>query len=602
MFHLIHQIAGLLTRRERWRFAGILAIFIVVALTQVAGVGSVIPFVSLVMDPELAESNRWMNWLYTTLGFRSFQSFVLLVGLLVLAVLVLSNVAMVLTLWLIHRFAWSVQHRISTQLLAGYLSLPYVDAVMRNSAPMARNVLHEASQLSVGVLHPALRSLSSVVTVAFVVGLLVWVNPIAAAVIAGIIGGGYALIYLLVSRRLHFFGDLRMETNAIRFKAVNEAFGAFKAIKVSGMEEFFISSYRRPNWQYARAHVGQAVLTFVPRYALETLVFGGAILLLVFHLWAGGDIQSIVPLATLYIFAAYRMKPALESIYGGLASLRFNTVVVETLHRDLGEVIQQQSNGRHARLHSPAPRRLEREVRLEGVTFTYPGTAEPAVRDVDLCIPRHGSIALVGATGAGKTTLADIILGLLRAQAGRFLIDDVEVTDENVRAWQDLLGYVPQHIYLADDTVAHNIAFGVPDRQVDMEAVQRSARIANLHDFVVGELPLSYDTFVGEQGVRLSGGQRQRVGIARALYHGPEVLVLDEATSALDSVTEQAVLEAIRQAAHTKTLIVIAHRLSTVRDSHVIYLMDSGRIVDSGSYEQLLETSDGFRALAGQRK
>ena len=230
MFHLIHETVGLLNRRERLLFVGILAIFIVVALTQAAGVGSVIPFIGLVVDPDLVEKNRWLNWLYSGLGFRSFQSFVLVVGLLVLGVLVFGNVTMVLALWLISRFAWSVQNRVSTQLLAGYLSLPYVDVVTRNSAPMARNVLNEVTELSTGVIQPALRSLSSAVTAAFIVGLLVWVDPIAAAVVAGVIGGGYALTYLLVSRRLQSLGDIRIEANALRFKAVNEAFGGFKAI------------------------------------------------------------------------------------------------------------------------------------------------------------------------------------------------------------------------------------------------------------------------------------------------------------------------------------------------------------------------------------
>jgi ABC-type multidrug transport system fused ATPase/permease subunit len=231
------------------------------------------------------------------------------------------------------------------------------------------------------------------------------------------------------------------------------------------------------------------------------------------------------------------------------------------------------------------------------VTFTYPSSDCPAIKRLSLKITCGTSVALVGETGAGKTTLADIIIGLLQPQEGRIFVDGVQLTEDNVRQWRANLGYVPQHIYLMDDTIARNIAFGVPDSQIDPAALERAARIANLHDFVTNELPCAYNTVVGERGIRLSGGQQQRIGIARALYHDPELLVLDEATSALDNKTEHAVQKAINQAAEAKTLIIIAHRLTTVRNCDLVYVLKKGRVAAAGTYDTLLAGSTQFRAL-----
>jgi ABC-type multidrug transport system fused ATPase/permease subunit len=241
---------------------------------------------------------------------------------------------------------------------------------------------------------------------------------------------------------------------------------------------------------------------------------------------------------------------------------------------------------------------VEKSIELESIRFNYPNTETPAIHDLSLRIEAGTTVGLVGPTGCGKTTSVDILLGLLTPQRGRLLVDGDEITEENLRRWQVNLGYVPQQIYLSDSTLARNIAFGIPEHKIDLDAVERAARVANLHDFVVSELPEGYRTIVGERGVRLSGGQRQRVGIARAVYHNPAVLVLDEATSALDTVTETAVMDAIHNLAHEKTIIVIAHRITTVRECDNIYMLDKGRIVAEGTYDRLLKTSEHFRALA----
>jgi ABC-type multidrug transport system fused ATPase/permease subunit len=309
---------------------------------------------------------------------------------------------------------------------------------------------------------------------------------------------------------------------------------------------------------------------------------------------AGQDTATIVPLVSVYAIAGFRLFPALQFVYHGASILRANTAVINALHEDLTGLASRENGAAPAK---DRPERLpfRQGLELRDVSFAYPARHGSVLAGVNLTIPRGSFAAIIGETGAGKTTLVDILLGLLRPQTGKVLVDGVELDEESIGKWRSIIGYVPQHIYLTDDTIAANIAFGINDGELDREALERAARTANIHEFIVTELPEGYDTVVGEHGVRLSGGQRQRVAIARALYHDPEVLVLDEATSALDGSTENAVLEAIDKLAATKTLIVIAHRLTTVKKCDTVFLIGQGRVLARGRYDEVV-TADGWTA------
>jgi ABC-type multidrug transport system fused ATPase/permease subunit len=290
--------------------------------------------------------------------------------------------------------------------------------------------------------------------------------------------------------------------------------------------------------------------------------------------------------------------PAVQAVYQNVSQLRFSEAALEALCSDFASLqIEAPADleNERARTHRLP---LERALELRDVSYHYPKATRPALHHVSLTIPVFSTVAIVGSTGSGKTTLVDLVLGLLRPSEGLILADGVEITDQRVRLWQRSVGYVPQHIFLADETIAGNIAFGLAPRHIDLAAVERAATIANLHEFVVSELPDGYQTKVGERGVRLSGGQRQRIGIARALYHDPDVLVLDEATSALDNLTEQAVMEAVHRLSNRKTIIIIAHRLTTVRRCDCIHLLEQGQLVASGTFQDLMARSDRFRAMA----
>lgn len=595
MIFAASKLIALFSPRERWRALWVLAAVVLMGLIQIAGVGSIIPFVSLLIDPGLVQEKGYLAWAYETFGFDNTQGFLFATGLLVLAILVLSNVFTAFTIWLMAQFAWDNQVYLSARLFERYLSRPYTEFLNRNSADIAKNILHESMQLTQGVVMPALNLLSSGVTTVFITGFLLWLNPVFTSVAALILVVSYALIYYCIKNPLYRVGMRRLTINTERFKSVAEAFGSVKEVKILGREVNFIWRYLPPAKIFARSVVIQQLLTILPRYLIEILAFGSVIVIFLYLLQVGADLQAVAPLASAFAFAAYRLLPALQRVYQSVSALRFNSSVLDVIHHDLTE-----GEKLPPPMLEPKTQRMifTRRLCLEDVEYTYPGSEQPALKGVSMQIDHKAFIALVGVTGAGKTTLADIILGLLHPQSGQIIVDETKITDENLRYWQANLGYVPQEIYLTDDTVAANIAFGLQSRQIDQSAVERAAKIANIHEFIEGNLPQGYDTVVGERGVRLSGGQRQRIGIARALYHDPEVLVLDEATSALDSATEAQVHRAIVQAAAVKTVIIIAHRMATVRNCDCIYVLVDGQVVAAGNYDQLSKTSPEFRSIA----
>ena len=305
-----------------------------------------------------------------------------------------------------------------------------------------------------------------------------------------------------------------------------------------------------------------------------------------------GDITNVLPVIALYAFACYRLMPAVQKIFVNITNLKVVGPSINSLYEDLKKLKRSKNYENKEFL------KLEKEIKLKNISYNYPNSSRTVLKNINLNIPVHQTIGIVGETGSGKTTTVDIILGLIEAQDGSLEVDGKVIDKDNKRAWQNSIGYVPQQIFLADDTISANIAFGKKDNEINQDDVERASKIANLHEFVVNELPLKYQTIIGEKGVRLSGGQRQRIGIARALYNRPELLVFDEATSSLDNLTEKKVMEAIYNTKNKITKILIAHRLTTVKKCDKIFLFDKGNLVKEGTYEELIKISEKFRAIA----
>ena len=627
MLETIKKLIALLDYKERWQLAALTAVVLFTGLLQVAGVGSILPFLSLLSNPNLVSENKLLAWAFGTFGFSSTQTFLFSLGLLSLVVFLISNAFAGLTIWLMTRFAWANQARLATTLLDRYLHQPYSMFLDRNSADLGKNILFETQQFASGVLVPLLRIATFGATTLFITGFLVWFDPTLAFLAMGILGGGYALFFWKFRMGLLAKGAARMQATTLRFKVVDEALDSIKETKVLGRESAFVTQFSEPAKEFAHALAVQQVLRDLPRYFMDSAAFGTLLAVLLYLIGTGTNIQDIVPIIGVYAFAGYRLQPALNNIYRALSQIRFYGVVVETLYGEIhmqdlpaeAAISDNRANGLRRNVlngsgangqgfQQPAGKELaqvlgsarrQHVLELRDVTFTYANAGEPALQEISLAIPQGAFVGIVGETGAGKTTLIDIILGLLTPQEGSLMVNGVALAAGNLRAWQDRLGYVPQDVYLTDDTVAANIALGIAPVDRDTEAVEKAARIANIHEFVAQELAQGYETLVGERGIRLSGGQRQRIGIARALYHDPDLIVLDEATSNLDQGTEAAVHLAIEQAAAAKTVLMIAHRLSTTRSCDILYFLQHGRLMAQGTYEDLQVTSAGFRAMSG---
>lgn len=584
----------ILTPSERRRGALVVALMLGAALIEVAGIASIAPFLAVLGNPEVVETNSYLARAYAALGFESPRAFLFALGLLALVVLVGTSVFRAGVTYAVTRYTSMRRHAIGRRLLEGHLRQPYAFFLQRNSVDLSKTIFSEVDQFIGSALRPLAELVTyGAVTVAIVVLLLI-VDPVLALGVAALIGGFYGLVYGMARRWLDRIGRDRARANRERFKAAAEALGGIKELKLLGREAAYLRGFEAASRRLARHVANSAIVGALPRFLMEAIGFAAVLLLALYLIADSGDLGAVLPVLGLYVFAGYRLLPAAQRIYGAVTSLRFGAAAVDAVVADLNQL-------------PPAPAGAERgerlpiahAIELRDVSFAYPGARDPVLRDVSLTLPANATVGFVGATGAGKSTLIDLILGLLEPSEGRVLVDGTPLGPETVRAWQRGIGYVPQHIFLADDTVARNIAFGVADGALDREAVERAARMAQLHDFITDELPHGYDTVIGERGVRLSGGQRQRLGIARALYHDPQLLVLDEATNALDQETEAAVMRAIEDLSGQKTILMIAHRLETLQRCDMVVRLEGGAVRDVGSYEAVLGLREVSRARTG---
>jgi ABC-type multidrug transport system fused ATPase/permease subunit len=598
MLEAVKKLFLLLNPRERRRFYAVVLLAIVSGLFEMLGVASVLPFLAVLSDPGQIERNATLHRLYDGLGFAAPQGFMIFLGFGVLALVLTSLGIRLVAIFAISRFSNMRAYSLSRQLVESYLRQPYPWFLGRNGAQLSKTILIEVQRVVNQAIMPVMTTISQAALVLSLFGLLLVMEPVIALTAVALFGGSYVLVYLVTRPALARIGAVILASNTARFKAVQEVMTSIKDVKILGVERPFLDRFCEPTRRMAVVQAKGAVISEAPRYVLEAMALGAMLVLILYLLFSGtGTLVDILPTLGIFAFAGMRLFPALQTIYRELGKLRVSKPAVDELFADMMET-------RASPLDWPAeaegPRlALGHRLELDAVAYAYPAASRTALAGLDLVVPARSTLGIVGGTGAGKTTLVDLILGLLWPDAGAIRVDGVAVTRGNLRAWQNNIGYVPQQISLIDASVTANIAFGVHPERVDMAAVERAARIAELHDFVTTELPQGYDTRVGDRGVRLSGGQRQRIGIARALYRDPDVLILDEATSALDNLTEKAVMDAVHNLGRAKTIIMIAHRLSTVEGCDTIIMMETGRIVASGTYEELLRKSTKFRAMAG---
>jgi len=590
------KVFALFSKAEKIRIYGIFLAIVVMGLLEMLGVASIAPFTAVASNPELIHTNGKLKLLYELIQPESLNDFLIVLGITVLVLITLSNLFAAFTTWAILRFTNLQGHRLSKKLFRKYLMQPYAFFLDRNSAELSKNMFSEVGRVVVGVLSPGMQVIAKMIVVLCVLTLLFVTDPLLTITIFSVLGGFYLGVFTFVRRRVSRLGKIAVQRDGERYRAASEAFGGIKELKLTGSEGVFISRYSEPSELLAMSNASSQTMSQLPRYFLEIVAFGSVMAIMLYLLVVKGGIGQALPFIALYTFAGYRLMPAMQQIFNGMAMIRYNAAALDLLHED---ITGQQPSPPAA---SPAPgyERIipKNEIKLQGVTYTYPGESAAVIEHLDLWIEANSTVGIVGPTGSGKTTILDIFLGLLMPEKGGVHVDGMVVTQDRMRSWQAALGYVPQSIFLVDNTITKNIAFGVPDDEIDHERVELVGRMANLHEFIISSLSDGYGAIVGENGVKLSGGQRQRIGIARALYHNPGVLVLDEATSALDGHTERAIMNEIYGLSERKTVVIVAHRLATIEQCDVIYFLEKGKVLASGTYQELLETCESFRKLA----
>lgn len=591
------KIFELLSARDRRVVMLVFAVMLLAAIMETIGIASILPFIAVLANPDFVHENAYLRATFDFLGFQETQSFLVFLGLAFLALFVFGLAMRTLSFWAQAKFANSRMYSLSTRVFFGYLCKDYSWFLGKHSSRLSSSVLSEVDRSITQGLFPALQLIAHMMVILLLVALLFVLDPVLALSVVVVLGGAYLLIYFSIRNWVSRIGETMLEATRGRYRTIQEGLGGIKDLKMKGLEASYLARFREYTRGVAKSRISEQLIGQLPSYAMQGVIFGGMLLVILYLMTIYQRFDQALPILAMYAVAGYRLMPSLQNGYRHLVTLRHATPVVNSLHADLQEI--EEIDVAMARFRKVDPLPLQREIRLRDVYFRYPGAEHDALQALDLVIPRFATVAFVGPTGCGKTTTVDTILGLLPPSQGAVEVDGVPLGPANVRGWQRNIGYVPQDIYLLDASVAANIAFGIPDKAIDHAAVERAAKIARLHDFVLTELKDGYATTVGERGVRLSGGQKQRIGIARALYHDPEVLVLDEATSALDNLTEHAVMDAVRGLAKQKTIIMIAHRLTTVQSCDTIFLLDEGRVVAQGSYDELVENNETFREMTG---
>lgn len=595
MTDTLKKLFEILPPGDKWKLTMLFGLMMIGALIEVAGIGMLPVFVSAVSDPSYILDNDILGPIAAAVGITTSRDLLIYGGLALVAIFLVKTVYLVWFKYIKSKFVMNRYSYISTRLYESYLSAPYTFHLGRNSAELIRNVTTETNLITNNIMMPVLKISMDVVMVAGVFSFLFYVEPAVTLVSFAVIGGGGGLILKLIKKRMTYFGKIAAQERRRMIQGVNEGIGGIKDITVMNRQPLFINRMREYLENLVNAQIFKSVASYASRPVIEFLAVGGMIFIAFFMVWQGREMSSIIPILALFGAAAVRLIPSSSHIVMDLTNLRYYIESLQAVHEDLEAMKEEAKRARTENLNlEKLP--FEKEIRLSNIDYRYPDADTLALKNVSLTIQKGRAVGFVGESGAGKSTIVDLVLGLLEPTSGEVRIDGVDMLTRK-REWQNNVGYIPQFIYLSDDTIRSNIAFGVSKEEISDEKIEAAVEAAQLGK-VLADLPDGLETKIGEDGVRLSGGQRQRIGIARALYNNPAVLIMDEATSALDNATEKQVMQAIEALKGERTIIMIAHRLTTVENCDMLYLMKEGEIVEKGNYAELLNKNMEFKRMS----
>lgn len=590
---LLLEVWAVLSPRQRRLVAGAQLLSIVMAFSTVAGIASITPFFSVLGDPHLADHSHFVHWLAVSFALSDRHSLEIGLGAVFLTLVVAANAINAVGGWAMVRLSWVISTDLKSMLLREYMARPFIFHANSNTARLLNNIIYETNMTS-SMLQNLFLLVTSCVTAFFIIVSVMLLNPELGAAVFIVLAGGYAAIYLTMRNRLLRAGQVQSNFHAEQTKIVNESLGAIKEIQVRRAQEFFERRFAESSQSFAQAASHSQMVSRSPKHIMECVAVAGLVGAALLADGRGNGVGPWLGQLTFLGFAAYRLLPTLQQAYGALVGIRASRFGFSAIAPDVRAARSRiQANGNAESCWQELPRR---EIRLVEAHFRYGSDLPYAAKGVSLRIPVRSAAGLIGPNGSGKTTVVDILTGLLTPDSGHVEIDGNILDASNFGQWQSRIAYVPQNIYLLDASIAQNVAFGVPPRGIDRQRLLAAAKLAQLDDFVA-TLPHGYDHKIGERGAALSGGQRQRIGLARALYTDATVLIMDESTNSLDGLTEQELISTLLRLRSRYTIILIAHRLATLRGCDVIFEMDRGMITASGTYDELQGTSESFRRL-----
>ncbi|BCD67746.1 ABC transporter ATP-binding protein [Nitratiruptor sp. YY09-18] len=564
MREIIGKLNSLLTPRDKQVLFFLLLFSVFVSLIETIGVGIIMPFISAASDFTQIEHNHYLHAIYNFFGFSNPLEFVVAFGVFLVFFYIARSLINLLYFYLLARFSEGRYHLLAYRLFENYMGLKYQDFIEKNSAHMTKVIVNEATHL-VKLISGLLFMMSEIFVVIFIYAMLLWVNWKMTLLLTLFLGINLLLLKKMISPKIKKAGEKRAAFQQRFYEVMASAFGNFKIIKLKGIDKDVVEQFKEASYGFARSNILNATLAQFPRLFLEMVGFTLIALIVIYLvLKYQTDIKAVLPILMMFVLGLYRLMPSVNRIFSAYNEILFYLQSLKIIHNELIYEPEELGDEEIA---------FQKEIKLEDIWFGYKED-KPILKGIDLTIRKGEKLGIVGESGSGKSTLVDIIIGLYRPQRGKISVDGVEVNEKNLKSWRKKIGYIPQQIYLFDGTIAQNVAFG---EEIDEERVERALKKARLLDFLERHHDGIY-TKVGENGIKLSGGQKQRVAIARALYNDPEVLVLDEATSALDSETEAKIMEEIYKIGSDKTMIIVAHRISTLTSCNRIIEINDGKV------------------------
>lgn len=592
MIKIYRKIWRILTYRERKYIIFLIFLSILQSLSEVLGIFSIYPFFRVLSDSTVVNSDNFFGFLYRILNFSNTNHFLFFLSFCALILIFLRTALTFISNYSVIRFVRMRSHFISQRLLRSYIHKPYTFFFEINRSDLTSKILSEVELVAGGCILPSILLISQIFTLSFIVISILFVNPITILVPFIFISIVYGVINKIVREKTNVLGKKRNQFNSNRFRIIQEIFDGIKDVKISDNEAVYINQFTSNSKNYTKTFLGFQLFSDVPFYILEMLtITSGFFVILILIYLENGNLEKVIPILSVIVLAGARIIPAIKKLYQQILSIEFNNSSLDNLKVEVNKNYSKKNQDLSNDFSFLS------NIKLDKLSFKYPGTNKYVIKDLSFEIKKNSSLAIVGSTGSGKSTLIDILVGLMEPTKGNLTVDNKIINSNNNRSWLNKIGYFPQDVFIADTSILKNIAFGIKRSQINLKDVRLAAKKAGILDLIEKELPEKFDTEMGDRGIKFSGGQKQRIGLARSFYLNNEIIILDEATSSLDNITEKKIINSLMTPPLDKTIIMISHRLDSIKNFDQIIFLEKGKLICSGKYEDIIE-NEKFKKFA----